>query len=217
MKTAGKNALEAVTNVIKGLPSKLKSFGSDAINGLGNALKNGWSTVKSGAASLFNGIVNYFKDLPGKLLDIGVDLVRGLWNGISDMTGWIIDKIQGFGDSILGGIKDFFGISSPSKVMRDQVGKWLPVGMAEGIADTQRDAVKAMSNMARSALGAANAELSGASLNVSAQAAQNGGTGGQAGAATYVFNQYNSSPKALSRAEIYRQTKNQLRFATATI
>ena len=30
---------------------------------------------------------------------------------------------------------------------------------------------------------------------------------------TYTFNQYNNSPKALSRLEIYRQTKNQLQFA----
>jgi hypothetical protein len=38
---------------------------------------------------------------------------------------------------------------------------------------------------------------------------------GAAGGTTYNFYQYNNSPKALNRAEIYRQTKNQLRFATA--
>ena len=32
-------------------------------------------------------------------------------------------------------------------------------------------------------------------------------------ATNYTFNQYNNSPKALSRLEIYRQTKNQLQFA----
>lgn len=37
--------------------------------------------------------------------------------------------------------------------------------------------------------------------------------GGSVGGATYTFNQYNSSPKALDRLEIYRQTRNQLELA----
>ena len=48
------------------------------------------------------------------------------------MTGWIIDKIQGFGSSVLNGIKDFFGIESPSKLMRDEVGKYLAQGVGVG-------------------------------------------------------------------------------------
>ena len=216
LKSAGKNVLEAVTNVVKDLPGKLKSFGSDAISGLGNALKNGWSTVKSGAASLFNNIVGYFKDLPSKLLSVGKDLVKGLWNGISDMTGWIIDKIEGFGDRVLDGIKDFFKIGSPSKIMEDEVGAWIPRGMAEGSTGGQKYVDTAMTELAKSALGNANAALSGGTSKTSVQTAQSGGSSRTAGTPTYVFNQYNSSPKALSRAEIYRQTKNQLRFASAT-
>ena len=50
------------------------------------------------------------------------------------------------------------------------------------------------------------------------QALQSEGVIGGAGAAaagsqSVVFNQYNTSPKALSRLEIYRQTQNQLNFA----
>ena len=66
------------------------------------------------------------------MLSIGRNIVRGLWNGISDMTGWIISKIQGFGSSVLNGIKDFFGIHSPSRVFRDQVGKMLALGLGVG-------------------------------------------------------------------------------------
>ena len=65
---------------------------------------------------MFQSIVNTIKSIPGGMLSIGKDIVKGLWNGISDMTGWVIDKIQGFGESVLGGIKDFFGIHSPSRV-----------------------------------------------------------------------------------------------------
>lgn len=215
LRSAGKSVLEAVTNIVKDLPGNLKSFGSDAIHGLGTALSNGWNTVKAGAAALFDSIVSYFGNLPDKLLDIGKNIVRGLWDGISDMTGWIVDKIKGFGDSVLDGIKDFFGIASPSKLMRDEVGKMLPLGMAEGITGGKKYVDSAMTSLAKSALVNANESLSDAAPDTSPGTPRRG-RGGPSAAPTYVFNQYNTSPKALSRAEIYRQTKNQLRFAAAT-
>ena len=213
VKSAGKTIMSSITDVIKELPGKLLEFGKNAITKLGSSISNGLSTVKTAAGKIFDGIVGYFKDLPSKLLSIGKDLIKGLWNGISDMTGWIIGKIEGFGESILGGIKDFFGIGSPSKVMAAEVGKWLPAGMADGITSNTKAATKAMASMAKDALGAANSALSGGvTVPVSGSAAAGGV---KAAGATYVFNQYNNSPKALSRADIYRQTKNQLRFATA--
>ena len=212
--SAGSNILAAVVNIIKSLPGKLLEFGKSAVSKMGGALSSGVSTVKSAAGKIFDGIVSYFQKLPSKLLSVGKDLVKGLWNGISDMTGWVIGKIKGFGESVLGGIKKFFGIKSPSRVFRDEVGKMLPAGLAEGVARNTKAAVKAAASMARQTLGAANSELSGG-LRVPGVSGAAGGIGaGGAGGTTYVFNQYNTSPKALSRADIYRQTKNQLRFAT---
>lgn len=214
---AGRSVLSSITGAIASLPSKLLTLGRNAISRMASAISSGVSTVKSAASNIFNGIVNYFKTLPSKMLSVGTDLVKGLWNGISDMTGWIIGKIQGFGESVLGGIKSFFGIASPSKVFRDEVGRWLPAGMAEGITANTKAATSAMTTMARKALGAANAELSSAAFDVPVAAgAGAAGTGGGTSGATYVFNQYNNSPKSLSRADIYRQTKSALRFATQT-
>jgi phage-related protein len=63
---------------------------------------------------------------------VGKSLIEGLWNGIKNMGSWIAKKIQGFGDSVLNGLKDFFGIKSPSKVMADEVGKNLALGIGQG-------------------------------------------------------------------------------------
>lgn len=144
VKGAGKTILDAIVNVIKNLPQSLANLGRTAISGLGNAIRGMLSTVKSAATTIFNGIVDVIKGLPAKMLGIGKDLVKGLWNGISDMTGWVIDKIKGFGDSVLGGIKKFFGIASPSKVMRDQVGRYLAEGVGEGIAENADAALDPM-------------------------------------------------------------------------
>lgn len=131
-RSAGQTILESIKNAILNLPSTLANIGRTAVSGLGNAISAGINWVKGAAGNIVNAIVNTIKSIPGKMLSIGKDIVRGLWNGISDMTGWVIDKIQGFGESVLGGIKDFFGIKSPSRLMRDEVGKYMAQGVGVG-------------------------------------------------------------------------------------
>lgn len=156
IKTAAKGIMDGCANAMKNLPSTLLNLGKNAVSGLGNALRAGWSTVKAGATVLFNGVVNFFKTLPTKMLGIGKDLVKGLWNGISDMTGWVIGKIQGFGQSILGGIKKFFKIGSPSRLMADEVGRWLPAGIAEGVDANAKAATRSMGNLSQGMLEASD-------------------------------------------------------------
>lgn len=157
VKTAGKSVMDGASNAIKGLPDKLLNFGKNAVTNLGNAIRSGLSTVKSAATNILDGVLNTIKTLPSKMLSVGKDLVRGLWNGISDMTGWVIGKIQSFGSSVLGGIKSFFGIKSPSRVFRDVVGKNLALGMAVGIENNADEPIKAMSALSSDLLGEAEA------------------------------------------------------------
>jgi phage-related protein len=163
VKSAGKAVVDGCVNVIKNLPSKLLSLGKSATQSLSGAISGAVGAVKSAATSIFNGIVNVIKGLPAKMLGIGKDLVRGLWNGISDMAGWVIGKIQGFGDSVLGGIKKFFGIKSPSRVFRDEVGKMLGLGLAEGIEGSADEPIKAMADLSAGVLDEA-ADFNGLTL-----------------------------------------------------
>jgi len=98
------------------------------------------------AQSLVSSIWSTICELPGKMLDIGKNLVQGLWNGISNMTSWILDKIRSFGDSIMSGIKSFFGIASPSKLFEEQIGKNLALGLGEGFTDSMESVSKQMRN-----------------------------------------------------------------------
>lgn len=69
------------------------------------------------------------------LKDAGKELIRGLWEGISNMGAWIGQKIKGFGQGIVDELKSFFGIHSPSTLMRDEIGRNLGEGVVEGFAD----------------------------------------------------------------------------------
>lgn len=132
-----KSIFNSVVNTLKSLPGNLKNLAKNMMNGFLSAIKGAIGSVKSAAKSVFNAIWNGLKSLPSKVVSIGKDLVRGIWNGIGDMTGWIIDKIGGFADSVVDSICSFFGIASPSKVMKKLVGKNIAAGIGEGIADNE--------------------------------------------------------------------------------
>ena len=119
--------------------SKFLSMGKTIIKGIWSGLSQGLPDLIKGIPKLIGKIINAFKGGIGGIKDIGKNLVTGLWNGINNAKDWVLDKIKGFGKSILKGLKSFFGIKSPSRLMRDEVGKFLPQGIAVGIeADTDK-------------------------------------------------------------------------------
>ena len=82
-------------------------------------------------------IVNTFRKMDWA--KIGKDILKGIINGFLDIGNLIWNAVKKVGNSMLGSIKKFFGIASPSKLMRDQVGKFIPQGIAVGIeADTDK-------------------------------------------------------------------------------
>ena len=216
VRAAGGNVLTAIVSAIQALPGKLLAFGKNAITSLGNAIQTGVSTVKTRATSIVNGIVNAFQNLPGKMVEIGKSAIQGIINGISSMIGalygTIVDALSGLVEKGM----EALGINSPSKVFANLVGKAIPEGIAYGINKNIDLATDSVTKTAKASVAAANAVMSGANIGgpkVNAPGAPGTGTG--RGGATYVFNQYNNSPKALSRKDIYRQTKNALKFATS--
>lgn len=153
------NILKAIINTLKSLPSKLLSLASNAFASFSNGIKKSGGIINLAINKIKDLIVLGFKTLPKSLLNIGKNLVEGLWNGISDMTGWILDKIKGFGNSVLDGIKSFFGIHSPSKVFENEVGKMLTLGMAKGIENNLNPVKNAMDELNNSTFGMIDADF----------------------------------------------------------
>ncbi|GGV54223.1 phage tail tape measure protein [Streptomyces spectabilis] len=73
------------------------------------------------------------------LVGKGRDLVRGIWDGVRELGGWLKDKLTGWAKKIIPGpIAKALGINSPSRLMRDEIGRWIPAGVVEGIDAEQR-------------------------------------------------------------------------------
>lgn len=116
VETGVKLIVQLTSGLIKAIPQLVK------------ALPEIWQAIKNGLS-----------DMAKRMIDLGLDLVKGLWQGIKDAAAWLKDKIKGWCADILGGIKDFFGISSPSKVMADMVGKNMAEGVGVGFVNTMDD------------------------------------------------------------------------------
>jgi TP901 family phage tail tape measure protein len=89
-------------------------------------------------------IIDAVKDLPSKFLDIGVNIVKGIWNGITSMDTCLNNKVSGFFQGMLDGAKDANEIKSPSKLYRDQVGKYMAQGVGVGFEDEADNVPKTM-------------------------------------------------------------------------
>lgn len=162
-KEAGSKVLDKVLEFFKQLPGKIWTLLLNAANRIVNFGSEATRKAKTAAKDIFDAVVNGIKSLPERIKTIGSDLVKGLWNGIKDMVGWITGKLQSFGKDVLDGIKKFFGIKSPSRVFRDEVGKMLVTGMAEGIEQNASEPLAAMADLSRGVLGEADA-LNGLTL-----------------------------------------------------
>lgn len=146
-----KKATDAVTgffnnvmNWFKQLPGNIWNWLSKTITNLiswGNNMKN---KAVSAMKNMVSGIINTVRNLPGEMLNIGKNIVQGIWNGISGAVGWLWNKITSFCNGIVDGIKDVLGIHSPSRVFRDEVGKFLALGLGEGFNDNLSSVYKKM-------------------------------------------------------------------------
>lgn len=121
--------------IVNNLP-KLIEMGITLIIKLTEGLIKAIPTLVKAIPQIISALINGLGQLPGMVWDIGKNIVTGLWEGISNMASWLWNKITGWCSSIFDGIKNFFGIHSPSKLFADKVGKMLGLGVGEGFDDS---------------------------------------------------------------------------------
>lgn len=175
--------IQAIPGVIAQIPAKVHQI----ISTIANGIRNGFSAV----------------------YNAGANLVRGIWEGISGSLDWIKNKIRGWVGNVTAFIKRLFGIRSPSRVMRDEVGKYLALGIGEGFMD-EMPAVKNQINRALQVddigvnVNRANNALSDSNSNNSK---------------SVVINQYITHSTPTSRVALWKNkidTQNALKIALTT-
>ena len=137
---AGSNFLKNVISAIQNLPSKVWSLLSQAISKAANFVSQFGQKATQAGRTFTTNIVNGVKSIPSKMVSIGKSIVQGIWKGISGAGSWLRSQISNFASNIVKGFKSSFKINSPSKIMRDIIGKGIVEGIGVGI-DNEEDSL----------------------------------------------------------------------------
>lgn len=113
-------------------------------------LVKNWDKVKN----FFGRALDWLRNLFSKFVEVGKNLVKGLWEGITGAANAVGDGIRNLCTGLVNRVKSFFGIHSPSTVMA-QLGEYMSLGFANGIADSGNAVDRSMNDVMRSALSAA--------------------------------------------------------------
>ena len=207
----------------KGLGSSdTKSTGSGSVNNFNSGVNSvdTFATAKARADLAKSGLaaVNAY--------NTGDNFTAGFKNGMSggQASTSIWSAAWNLGKNALNALKAAIKEGSPSKLTH-QSGDYFVAGFANAIAEGVKTVVPVVQKMGEAAINTLNDEMStgidvptvNGISSVKAAGSKIGRTAGTVMGGqvinNYTYNQYNNSPKALSRLEIYRQTKNQLNFA----
>lgn len=123
-----------VTGIIQALPQLVKAV-PQIIMAIVNTLRSNGPQLMTAGKTLLDFVKQGLLSVLGTLSQIGMNIVQGIWSGISNGLGWIKNMISGWVGNVLDFIKSVFKIGSPSKLMADEIGRWIPAGIAVGIED----------------------------------------------------------------------------------
>ena len=125
--------------------TKLIMAGIELIIALAVGLVKAIPDIIMAIPKIIAAIVNAFRKM--NWAKIGKDILKGIINGFLDIGNLIWNAVKKVGNSMMGAIKKFFKIGSPSKLMRDEVGQWLPKGIAVGIDANTDSALDSIDDM----------------------------------------------------------------------
>lgn len=148
---------DVLARVIAAIASNLPKFlqkGIELIGKIAAGILQAIPTVVGKIPQVISGIVNAF----GKYNwgSIGTNLINGIANGVMNAGGLIKDAALSAARKAFNAVKGFFGIASPSKLMANEVGKYIPAGIAMGIEKNTKpitDAMHDITDMTETAFG----------------------------------------------------------------
>lgn len=154
IKVAIANAILSAYRTIKSVWNSIKTFCDNVVNNIKegvakkfiemvDAIRSIMDTAKQAVIDGWEAAQDFLASID--LWQIGKDIIGGLTRGITSALGSVKTAVSGLADNIPGWLKSVLGIKSPSRVIRDQVGRWIPSGLAVGIEgnmDEVEDATK---------------------------------------------------------------------------
>ena len=132
-KETGKNFVNSIVTFFSELPGKVKTWFDNTMQKVVQWKNDMINKAKETGKAFGDWLKTSLQNLPNQMMTIGRDIVNGVWKGIVNMKNTFMNNVKSFFGGIVDGAKAALGIHSPSREMRDEVGKWIPAGVEVGI------------------------------------------------------------------------------------
>ena len=134
-----------ISAIIAAIPQILDA-GVKFVGGLITGTSDEGKKLREWFANLPQNLLDALGDLGSLLVQAGKDLIGGFIEGIGDAPGKVVSAVTDVANNALSGIKGFFGIDSPSKLMME-MGGFVMEGFDEGIASGAKQAARTMAGV----------------------------------------------------------------------
>lgn len=154
------SAVEAVSAFLQSVTDNLPEIvakGVEMLLSIVSGIIDSLPDIVSAAGRIVSSVIDTIKST--NWISVGIDILSGIGQGIINGIGSVVSAARNAASSILNSIKGFFGIHSPSTVMRDMIGGNMMQGWANGIRGGIHNTVGAMQSASRQVLGAAGGSL----------------------------------------------------------
>jgi len=160
----GDNVLSMIGNLAPQLPGLITQLVEAIIQMAPDFIATGLELIVQLGVGLAQAFPEIAAMIPGLLasaveaffsvdwLSVGSQIIQGVCQGIWDAGAALFDALGNLARQALAAAKSALGIGSPSKLFADEVGHWLPAGMAVGIEDNLQPITLATDEMAASAV-----------------------------------------------------------------
>lgn len=145
---AGSRFLSSIGSYISQAPGRIGAGLSGAISAVGSFASSMASGALRAGQQFLSNLVNTLASIPGRMVSIGSQIVQGIINGITGSIGQVGSAILGGVKDAIADVKNMLGIHSPSRLFRDQIGRNIGLGLAQGISNSQAAVMASMNDMA---------------------------------------------------------------------
>ena len=146
--SAGQQFLANLGSYISQVPGRIGAGLSGAISAVGSFASSMASGALRAGQQFLSNLVNTLASILGRMVSIGSQIVHGIISGITGSIGKVGSAILGGVKDAISGVKNFLGIHSPSRLFRDQIGRNIGLGLAQGISNSQAAVMSSMNGMA---------------------------------------------------------------------
>lgn len=143
--------------ILSALITSFTSTASSAFDSFASKVQASMTKVVSAVQTGMAQAVAAVNSQSGALQSAGVNFVQGFINGITSQIGAAASAAASMAKAASSAAKSNLDIHSPSRVMRDQVGKYFTLGFAKGITDHTPAAQQASTDMSNAAVSSSGA------------------------------------------------------------